>query len=605
MDPRYPACTASQLPDGSWKIPVPPTEDAWTRLVFSNQNPNYPIPETAPSLTPTIWAPGQTFNNIPWSDPQSLNTELCACKKGMWGLTFDDGPSSVTPGLLDFLRERNAKATFFVVGANIVNEGGNAEILRRAYEEGHQIGYHSWTHHPMTTLTTDQMVTEIVWSAVAIYRVIGHVPRYFRPPYGDIDDRLRNVLVAMGLRPVVWTAISDDADIPDSGPALNNWSIPAMISRFQSIISTGSQPGLDWVPPGAPYEGHISLHHDIRRSNVDAARQIVPVVLDGGFTTVTVAECEQRDFGGAYLKDGEMLLRLVRSIVDGVTDPITNVAVTESNTQPPSPTTEPASPDSAAGPVASGNEGAPTPPTPTGSQESQTGATNNGQPRGSLPTSAFIGAGAGAFVVLIASLLYAYYRKQRGAKKHLDAEHGIPEGGSKCELQDMKPSISTTVTAEREEIHPTDVPIEISSGLTASLPRSAMDAANSAVLTMKQSIKSVGRSMSIVSVRTQSTHAAASDDPASVEPLVGARSISRSKSTNATSLSRKRSLAASVAAASAEEGVGRVPRRNATMDERVPYVASPVLVPTILGVASRSEPVDFVLEPESFDLEDE
>ncbi|KAI8846720.1 hypothetical protein BC829DRAFT_398074, partial [Chytridium lagenaria] len=89
-----------------------------------------------------------------------------ACRRNQWAFTFDDGPSSFTMDLLDFLGARNARATFFVIGSSVVNRAGHADILRRAYQDGHQIGYHTWTHRPSSTLTNDQLVAEIVWNAV-------------------------------------------------------------------------------------------------------------------------------------------------------------------------------------------------------------------------------------------------------------------------------------------------------------------------------------------------------------------------------------------------------------------------------------------------------
>ncbi|KAJ3204646.1 chitin deacetylase, partial [Dinochytrium kinnereticum] len=430
-DPRYPTCNPAQLPTGDWKIPVPPTNEAWTTLIRNNQHPDYPIPDRTPSSGPGPWsAGGASLSGVPWGDPASLNTEVCACGSGMWGLTFDDGPSSVTPGLLDFLRERNVKATFFVIGANVVNEEGNAEILRRAYEEGHQIGYHSWTHHAMTTLTVDQMVSEIVWNAVAIYRVIGRVPRYFRPPYGDVDDRLRNLLLAMNLRPVLWTVISDDASIPDDAPGPNNYTIDAMVDRFQSVIRNGYMDGLAWPPPGAPYLGHVSLHHDLRVSNVEAARRVVPVVIGGGFRGVTVEECDVGR-GGAYLGDGEMLLEIVRGVATGVAEPglTRTVTTTITSTAGPSTTTSLLGDSTADASITSISSAL-----PTHTNHSTTTTTTSPQPMTATgflalpkPTLAGIFAGIAALVVGAVLLAFLVARKRRaGLAKRDDAENLEP-----------------------------------------------------------------------------------------------------------------------------------------------------------------------------------
>ncbi|KAI8846659.1 hypothetical protein BC829DRAFT_398186 [Chytridium lagenaria] len=307
-DPRYPTCDSTDLGNGVWRIPSPPTNPSWTSIALSAQHPIYTIPPTPPTGG-VPWGPGATYGGIPWGDPRSLNTELCACGQGRWAMTFDDGPSRFTGGVLDALR--GARATFFVIGASVVNEAGNADVLRRVFNAGHQIG----THQPMTTLTTDQIVSEIVWNAVAIYRVIGRVPRYFRPPYGDIDDRLRNVLLAFRLRPVLWTLVSDDTLLPDPPTAPSPYSLPQLLERFRTTTAMRSMPGLSWPPPGAPYPGFISLQHDVRAAHVEVARATVPIILDEGrFVGVTVAECEG---GSPYLADGDALVELVKQVANG------------------------------------------------------------------------------------------------------------------------------------------------------------------------------------------------------------------------------------------------------------------------------------------------
>ncbi|RKO83330.1 hypothetical protein BDK51DRAFT_2822, partial [Blyttiomyces helicus] len=69
---------------------------------------------------------------------------------------------------------------------------------------------HTWTHHPITALTSEQLVAEIKYTEAIIYQTIGKVPLFFRPPYGDNDDRTRAIVAAMGYRTVVWNYDSQD-----------------------------------------------------------------------------------------------------------------------------------------------------------------------------------------------------------------------------------------------------------------------------------------------------------------------------------------------------------------------------------------------------------
>ena len=72
----------------------------------------------------------------------------------------DDGPSPFTPLVLKALADRGLKATFFVIGSNILT---NPQILYDAFTAGHSIGIHTWSHKYLTTLTNDQIVAEVVW----------------------------------------------------------------------------------------------------------------------------------------------------------------------------------------------------------------------------------------------------------------------------------------------------------------------------------------------------------------------------------------------------------------------------------------------------------
>ncbi|KAI8896390.1 hypothetical protein BC833DRAFT_519235, partial [Globomyces pollinis-pini] len=159
-----------------------------------------------------------------------------------WGLTYDDGPSqnaggSDTAGIHSALKALNWKATFFIIGSNLMLNKN--DMLIRAHQEGHQIGLHTWSHHPMTSLTNEQIVAEMKYTEALIYRTIGVVPKYFRPPYGDIDDRVRAIVAALGYRTVLWSRDSGDTGISSS--ALTN------------ILS--------WNQPDQP--GFISLQHDL------------------------------------------------------------------------------------------------------------------------------------------------------------------------------------------------------------------------------------------------------------------------------------------------------------------------------------------------------
>jgi len=130
-------------------------------------------------------------------------------------LTFDDGPDPVdTPRLLDLLREKNVKATFFVVGKRAEQ---HPEIVRRAWEEGHLIGNHTWSHPPLFCfLAPRRLSKEIERTATLLDSICGNRGRYFRSPVGLRHPLLRGVLRRSGLEYISWQVRSCDTIINDS-----------------------------------------------------------------------------------------------------------------------------------------------------------------------------------------------------------------------------------------------------------------------------------------------------------------------------------------------------------------------------------------------------
>ena len=141
-------------------------------------------------------------------------TDITVCPDKMtWGLSYDDGPSPFTPLLLDYLNEQKIKTTFFVVGSRVLSR---PDMLQSEYGSGHQISVHTWSHPYLTKLTNEEIVAELGWTMKVIRDTIGVTPNTMRPPYGDIDDRVRAICAQMGLTPVLWTSVHVDATNMDT-----------------------------------------------------------------------------------------------------------------------------------------------------------------------------------------------------------------------------------------------------------------------------------------------------------------------------------------------------------------------------------------------------
>ena len=138
-----------------------------------------------------------------------------------WGLTYDDGPALHTGDLLSYLDQQNLKATFFVVGSRAISYPA---LLQQEYMAQHQIAIHTWSHPAMTTLTNDEIIAELGWSRKIMKDVLGVTPTYWRPPFGDVDNRVRAIAKAMGLRTSIWTRISTQATFDTGGECCDDLS---------------------------------------------------------------------------------------------------------------------------------------------------------------------------------------------------------------------------------------------------------------------------------------------------------------------------------------------------------------------------------------------
>ena len=102
-----------------------------------------------------------------------------------WAINFDDGPLPPSSKLYDALDGWNEKATHFWVGNNVKN---NLDMAIRAAGRGDHLAVHTWSHPHLTTYTNEQILGELGWTMQIIYDISKHVPRYYRPPNGDLGQ---------------------------------------------------------------------------------------------------------------------------------------------------------------------------------------------------------------------------------------------------------------------------------------------------------------------------------------------------------------------------------------------------------------------------------
>jgi peptidoglycan/xylan/chitin deacetylase (PgdA/CDA1 family) len=122
-------------------------------------------------------------------------------------LTFDDGPGTTTPALLDVLKQAGAKATFFMTGKQVERL---PKIAAQVAAQGHAIGNHTYSHASLPTLLEDEIIEELKTTQDAIEEATGQRPTMFRPPYGHTDDRVLAVADQVELAQILWTGTTLD-----------------------------------------------------------------------------------------------------------------------------------------------------------------------------------------------------------------------------------------------------------------------------------------------------------------------------------------------------------------------------------------------------------
>ncbi|KDQ61401.1 carbohydrate esterase family 4 protein [Jaapia argillacea MUCL 33604] len=245
---------------------VPPPTDSAEVAQWMTELDGFDIPDLDPTVDGTCASsPAEALdaaNRGWWScGGYTRATDIVACPDKMtWGVSFDDGPALYTQKLLNFLGDKDLHATFFVVGSRVIQY---PQVLLEEYMSGHEISVHTWSHRPLTSQTTAEIVAELGWTRKAIQAVLGVTPTTMRPPYGDIDDRVRAIALAMGLVPIIWSRSPSGLTFDT-----NDWKVAGGLvngtqsfGTFESILGNATM--MD--------TGFIVLEHDLYEITVDLA----------------------------------------------------------------------------------------------------------------------------------------------------------------------------------------------------------------------------------------------------------------------------------------------------------------------------------------------
>lgn len=180
--------------------------------------------------------------------------------KPMLALTFDDGPGVGTEQILDVLDLYGARATFFMLGENVVKY---PETVKRMQKMGCELGNHTTTHISLPKLSPEEIQNELGTTSKAVSDATGgHATTVMRPPFGALDDSVK----------------------ANAGHPVIMWSLDTLDWKTRNVQST-----IDVVLNDAQ-DGDIVLMHDIHKQSVEATIQLIPKLIEKGYQLVTVSE---------------------------------------------------------------------------------------------------------------------------------------------------------------------------------------------------------------------------------------------------------------------------------------------------------------------------
>jgi len=197
------------------------------------------------------------------------------CKNpGVIALTFDDGLTKKSNRILDILDDKNVKASFFVIGETLPNQT-NFTTLRRINSRGHTIGNHSWSHPFLTKISESKFKHEILETQNGINLVTN--TRYFRPPFGSLNQHIKDELTKLGFTTILW-----NFDLKDWS---NHKSIEKEWFSYIKVIEKAD----------ILKDSYILILHE-KENTIKLLPKFIDFALDKRFRFVTIEECVSTTF---------------------------------------------------------------------------------------------------------------------------------------------------------------------------------------------------------------------------------------------------------------------------------------------------------------------
>ncbi|CAH7667156.1 expressed protein [Phakopsora pachyrhizi] len=233
------------------------------------------------------------------------SSDIVNSPKGVMGISFDDGPrienDKLTKALNRFLRSNQQASTHFLIGSRILDS--DRDLLRKVFDQPlkfDHLAVHTWSHPYMTTLSDEKVLGEIGWTIQIIYDYFNLLPAFWRPPYGDVDNRVRAICEhVFGLKTIMWSSdtndwcLSDESNpnsdcAPNSGPQ----DLNQLVNQLKKIINQSSpqkQQQNNHSDSTSNY-GVLSLEHELSVRTVQGFIQTFPLAKKLGYNTKSIPD---------------------------------------------------------------------------------------------------------------------------------------------------------------------------------------------------------------------------------------------------------------------------------------------------------------------------
>ena len=183
-------------------------------------------------------------------------------EKPMIALTYDDGPSVVTPLILDTLEANGARATFYMVG-NRMNK--HVSTIQRMRDLGCEFGNHTWNHIYLTSYSQSVIHSNLNQMDSNLQEIAGMRSTTVRPPGGFVNDSVRSALASYGVPAIMWSIDTLD------------WKTRNAQATIDTVLNQVR-------------DGDIILMHDLYEATAAASAVLIPELINRGYQLVTVSE---------------------------------------------------------------------------------------------------------------------------------------------------------------------------------------------------------------------------------------------------------------------------------------------------------------------------